>query len=175
MRTVFGPVMQNAYVVPDLEGALDHWTRTMGVGPFFLFEHVEFAQASYRGRDATDIDLTVAIGYWADLQIELIRQNNDVPSIYTEFAARDFGGLQHMGVVTESVERDLARVKPLGIEPVLHGTTRAGMRFAYVSTDRHPGAMIELIESNPQMLRFFEKMRLAAQNWDGTHPIRSIG
>jgi Glyoxalase/Bleomycin resistance protein/Dioxygenase superfamily len=175
MERIFGPVMQNAFVVPDLEGALDHWTRVMGVGPFFVFEHVEFAQAWYRGRDATDIDMTVAIAYWGDLQIELIRQNNAVPSIFTDFPARDSGGLQHMGVVTDSVDRDLARLAPLGVAPLQHGTTSAGLRFAYVSTDRHPGGMIELIESNPRMVKFFEKMRVAAQSWDGAAPIRSLG
>ncbi len=173
MTPLFPPVMQNAFVVPDLERALDHWTRVMGVGPFFLFEHIEFAEIWHRGRSAADIDLTVAIGYWGDLQIELIRQNNAVPSIYTEFPAA--GGLQHMGVITESVERDLARLSPLGIEPVQHGTTRAGMRFAYVSTDHHPGGMIELIESNPRMLRFFEQMRATALQWDGKDPVRRVG
>lgn len=175
MERIFGPVMQNGFVVPDLQGALDHWTRVMGVGPFFVFGHVEFAEAWYRGRVATDIDLTVAIGYWGDVQIELIRQRNAVPSIYTDFAARHGSGLQHMGVITESVERDLAHLSLQGIEPVQHGTTRAGMRFAYVSTDQHPGAMIELIESNPRMLKFFGKMRAAAQHWDGKDPIRPIG
>lgn len=173
MERIFGPVMQNAYVVTDLDAALDHWTRVMGVGPFFLFEHVEFAQAWYRGRDATNIDLTVAIGYWGELQIELIRQKNAAPSIFTDFPARV--GLQHIGVITESVERDLLRLAPLGVEPVQHGVTAAGLRFAYISTDRHPGGMVELIESNPRMVKFFEKMRMAAQTWDGSHPIRPIG
>jgi hypothetical protein len=175
MERLFGPIMQNAFVVPDLDSALEHWTRVMGVGPFFVFEHVEFAECLHRGRSATDIDMTVAIAYWGSLQIELICQRNAVPSIFTEFAARDIGGLQHMGVITESVERDLARLSLRGIEPVQHGTTRAGLRFAYISTDRHPGAMIELIESSERVLRFFEKMRLAAELWDGTEPIRQIG
>lgn len=174
MERIFGTVMQNGFVVPDLEAALAHWTGVMGVGPFFVFEHVEFAEAWHRGRPATDIDLTVAIGYWGDMQIELIHQRNDVQSIYTEFAARHVGGLQHMGVITESVERDLARLSPLGVAPVQHGKTTAGMRFAYVSTDQHPGGMIELIESNPRMLSFFNKMRAAAQQWDGKDPIRRL-
>jgi len=84
--------MQNAFVVTDLDAALDHWTRVMGVGPFFVFERVEFAEIWYRGQSALDIDLSVAIGYWGDLQIELIRQRNDVPSIYTDFPGRQAGG-----------------------------------------------------------------------------------
>ena len=175
MRQLFGPVMQNAFVVNNLEAALDHWTRVMGVGPFFVFERVEFAEVWYRGQSVLDIDLTVAIGYWGSLQIELIRQRNDVPSIYTEFPAREVGGLQHMGVITESVARDLARLKDVGIQPVQYGITAGGLRFAYVSTNQHPGGMIELIESNPRMLKFFSKMQAAAQAWDGSEPVRRLG
>lgn len=174
MKPLFGPVMQNAFVVRNLDAALDHWTRVMGVGPFFLFERVQFADAWYRGRSLVDIDLTVAIGYWGNLQIELIRQRNEVPSIYTDFPAREVGGLQHMGVITDSVSADLNRLKDVGVEAVQYGTTTGGLRFAYVSTDQHPGSMIELIESNPSMLKFFSKMQAAAQKWDGKDPVRRI-
>jgi len=175
MQRLFGPVMQNAFVVTDLDAALDHWTRVMGVGPFFVFERVEFAELWYKGQSALDIDLTVAIGYWGSVQIELIRQRNDVPSIYTDFPARRMGGLQHMGVITESVSRDLVRLQDAGIEAVQYGITTGGLRFAYVSTNQHPGGMIELIESNPRMLKFFAKMQAAAQEWDGSEPVRRIG
>jgi hypothetical protein len=175
MQRLFGPVIQNAFVVNDLDAALDHWTRVMGVGPFFVFERVEFAEIWYRGQSAHDIDLTVAIGYWGNLQIELIRQRNDAPSIYTDFPAREAGGLQHMGVITESVSRDLIRLKDAGIEAVQYGITTGGLRFAYVSTNQHPGGMIELIESNPRMLKFFSKMQAAAQEWDGSEPVRRVG
>ena len=43
MQRNFGPVMQVAWVVRDLEAAIDHWTRIINVGPFFLFEHVPFS------------------------------------------------------------------------------------------------------------------------------------
>ena len=34
-RTVF----QHAWVVDDLEAAVQHWATTMGIGPFFLLDH----------------------------------------------------------------------------------------------------------------------------------------
>ncbi len=175
MQRLFGPVMQNGFVVDDLQSAIDHWTRVMHVGPFFLFERIAFAECWDRDRPATDIDLTVAIAYWGDVQIELIQQRNDVPSIYTDFRVRRGSGLQHMGVITESVERDLELLARQGVQPVQHGRTAAGMRFAYVATDYHPGAMVELIEAGPQGLSFFEKMLVAASTWDGSKPVRRIG
>ncbi len=175
MERLFGPVMQNGFVVEDLAAAIDHWTRVMHVGPFFVFERVAFAECWYRGRPATDIDLTVAIAYWGDMQIELIEQRNDVPSIYTDFRVSKGSGLQHLGVITESVERDLGLLARKGIQPVQHGRTVAGMRFAYVATDFHPGGIVELIEAGRQGLSFFEKMRVAAIAWDGGEAVRRIG
>ncbi len=158
--------MQNGFVVPDLNAAIEHWARTMRVGPFFVFERVAFKECWYRGAPATDIDLTVAIAYWGDVQIELIRQRNQVPSIYTDFAARGGSGLQHMGVMSQDLDADLARLKTRGIEPVQHGTA-PGMRFAYVPTDFHPGGMVELIEATPKAVAFFARIRAAARAWDG--------
>jgi hypothetical protein len=171
----FGPVMQNAFVVDDLDGELEHWTRTMGVGPFFVLEKIRFAELWFRGRRIEHLDLTVAIGYWDDLQIELIRQNDDGPSIYQEFRARGLTGLQHMGVISTSLDEDLARLAARGIEPVQHGRTTANMRFAYVSTDHHAGGMIELIESGPAVDVAFRTMREAARGWDGRDPVRRFG
>jgi hypothetical protein len=169
----FGPVMQNAFLVEDVRAAIEHWTGTMGVGPFFVFERVPFKEAWYRGRPATDIDLTVAIAYWGEVQIELIRQNNDVPSIYSDFRARGHTGLQHIGVMSADLDADLTRLKCRGIVPVQHGNA-AGMRFAYVSTDFHPGGMVELIEATPKTIAFFARMREAAREWDGREPIAPL-
>ncbi len=175
MERIFGPVMQNGFVVEDLEAAIDHWARVMHVGPFFLFERIEFAECWYRDRPATDMNLAVAIAYWGSVQIELIQQRNAVPSIYTDFRAARGAGLQHMGVISHSVERDLQRLALQGIRPVQHGRTAGGMRFAYVATDHHPGGMVELIEAGPQGLSFFARMQAAAEKWDGTQPVRRVG
>lgn len=171
MAAHFGPVMQLGFVVPDLESAMRHWLDKVGIGPFFVLEHVRFAQVLHRGQP-TDIDMSVALAQWGEVQVELIQQFNDAPSIYTEFPGRRQGGLQHVGVMTGSVADDLVRLKALGIEPVQQGHTGTGIRFAYVNTDDHPGGMIELIEAGPAIVGFFKLVREAAQGWDGRDPIR---
>jgi hypothetical protein len=174
MQRVFGPVMQNAFVVDDLEQAIAHWTGVMNVGPFFVFERVAFTECWFRGRSALDIDLSVAIAYWGDLQIELIQQRNAAPSIYSEFRARGLTGMQHMGVITHSLQDDLAGLQARGVLPVQHGAVAGGMRFAYVSTDQHPGGMIELIDPGEKGLAFFERMRAAARDWDGSTALHRL-
>jgi len=166
MQKIFAPVMQNAFVVDDLEAAMDHWLNKMGVGPFFVFEHIKFKEAFFRGKPM-NIDMTAAIAYWGDVQIELIKQYDDKPSIYNEFRGKGLRGMQHMGVLTGDLDAHLARLKPLGIEPIQWGSMPAGMRFAYVSSDYHPGAMIELIEAHESIVGFFKIMKDAAAQWDG--------
>lgn len=163
--------MQNAFVVDDLQRAIDHWTRVMRVGPFFMFEHIGFRNVLYRGQPAAPIDLTVAIAYWDTLQIELIHQHDESPSIYREFSAAHGSGMHHMGVMSNTLEGDLANLASLGVQPVFQGSA-AGMRFAYIETDQHPGGMIELIEASAGARAFFARMREAAIQWDGRDPIR---
>jgi len=173
MAANFGPVMQLGFVVPDLEHGMRHWLDKVGIGPFFVLEHVKFAQVVYKGKPS-GIDMSVAIAQWGEVQVELIQQFNDAPSIYSEFTGREKGGLQHVGVMTNSVADDLVRLKKLGIEAVQQGHTGTGIRFAYLDTDDHPGAMIELIEAGPAITGFFQMVKDAAQGWDGSEPIRRM-
>jgi uncharacterized protein (AIM24 family) len=174
MSARFGPIMQNGYVVRDLERAMHHWTQVVGVGPFFVLEHIEFAELLLRG-EPTRIDLSVAVAYWGDVQVELIYQEGAAPSIYSEYAAAKGEGLQHVGVMTESVEAHLQELRAVGVKPVQWGATAAGIRFAYVNTDQHSGGMIELIERGRAIESFFNMAREAARDWNGRDPIRRIG
>lgn len=169
----FGPIVQNAFVVRDLEAAAMHWAEKLNIGPFYAIEHLALGESYFRGAPL-NIDMSVAVAQWGEVQIELIVQHDSNPSIYSEFAARHGEGLQHVGVMTDSVPTHLERLRPLGIEAVQWGVTAAGMRFAYIATDAHPGAMIELIETGPQVQAFFAKVRNSAATWDGTRPLRYL-
>jgi hypothetical protein len=173
MQPLFGPIVQNAYVVGDLEVAANHWATKLGVGPFYAMEHVQFGPAYLRGAPL-EFDMSVAIAQWGEIQIELIVQHDSNPSIYTEFAAVHGEGLQHVGVMTASLDEHLAKLRPLGIEPVQWGATAGGMRFAYVNTDLHAGSMVELIESGPAVDAFFAMVRKGARQWDGSRPLRRL-
>jgi catechol 2,3-dioxygenase-like lactoylglutathione lyase family enzyme len=170
----FGAVVQNAYVVRDLDAAVRFWSSTMGVGPFYMLEHVQFGPSFFKAAPLA-IDMTVAIAQWGNLQIELIVQHNEAPSIYSEFLTEHGEGLQHLGVLTQDLDADLARLRQFGITPVQWGETAAGMRFAYLNTDQYAGAMVELIESGPAVQAFFEKIRRAGEQWDGSRPLRALG
>lgn len=147
-----------------------HWATHLGVGPFFVLPHVQFDECRYRGNPA-EIDMTVAIAYSGEYQIELVQQHNNTPSIYTDFLANNEPGLQHVGTLVDDLDTTLDshqwRSKILQ-----DGTTAAGQRFAYVDTVQHNGTMLELIEADDAMKKSFAYMRDAAANWDGSDPIR---
>ena len=91
-------VRQLAYVVRDLNVALKYWTEVLKVGPFFMFEHCPLDNQLYRGNPA-DVDVTLALGNSGALQIELIYQNNDAPSVYKEFLDAGREGVHHFGMM----------------------------------------------------------------------------
>ncbi len=170
MSRRYGPILQNGFAVHDWRAAAQHWIDVMGVGPFFLMDHVEFEWCEYRG-EPTEADLSVAIAYTGGQQIELVQQHNDAPSIYTEFLAANEPGLQHMGVFVDDLQAALDE-NDLRSKIVQQGRTTAGIDFAYVDTVFHNGTMLELIEVDDGIRGAFDHMRRAAEQWDGSDPIR---
>jgi hypothetical protein len=58
-----GPIIQLAYVPTDFDAALEYWTRRMGVGPFFLWEHIQVDRLVHRGEEvSTDFSVALPIG-----------------------------------------------------------------------------------------------------------------
>ena len=84
MSRIFGAVAQNGYVVRDIRAAMDHWINVMGVGPWFYIDRVKTDYFRHRGKDS-GLEMSVALANSGDLQIELIQQRNDAPSMYKEF------------------------------------------------------------------------------------------
>jgi len=168
MTQPVGTIMQIAYVVEDLDQALNHWLQKTNTGPFFVLKNLEILNPEYR-RKSTDLDLTIALGYSGSLCVELIKQNNAVPSVYNE---PPMAGFHHWGVMTEGFDRDLAMHEQNGNELLFSGAVAVGGRFAYVDTRPQLGGMIELIELTPLVAELFENLESAARVWNGDYPIR---
>ncbi len=168
-----GEIMQLAFVPADFDAALAHWIG-MGAGPFFALDHVTLEQVTYQGRPA-DIDFSMVIGYWGDLQIELIRQHNDTPSIYK--AWRDAGreGLHHVCVLTDDIASAKAAVAAAGGSLLQAGKVPGGGEVFYADTGGGQGTMLEVLKPAPGGREFFAMMREAHRHWDGADPVRRLG
>lgn len=168
-----GPISQLAFVPQDFDAALQYWTGTMGVGPFFTLDHVSYREARYRGQPSA-IDFSMAIGYWGDVQIELIRQNNDAPSIYRSWRPAGREGLHHVCVVVDDMARARATCAAADAS-VEQEIFLDGAEAIYVAPRGAPGTMVEILQPSPALLELFAMMRSAARNWDGSAPIRPLG
>lgn len=173
MSRLFGPVVQNGYLVEDMDAALEHWTQTLGVGPFFLIDRVALVDPIYRGAPL-DLDMRMALANSGDLQIELIVQRNRAPSIYTEWLDAGRTGLHHVGFFCDDIDRTLAALGPTH-ERVQYGSTGTGGAFAYLDTEHHPGTYVELIQRDAAMRGLFEMIRTASVGWNGDAPVRRLG
>jgi hypothetical protein len=47
-------------------------------------------------------------------------------------------------------------------------------RFVYLSTESHPGTVVELSDNSGPKGRMFARIAAAARNWDGHDPIRTV-
>jgi hypothetical protein len=173
MSRIFGSVRQNGYVVRDIRAALAHWTERLGVGPFYYIKQAPIEDFRYRG-EPSDCKCAIALANSGDLQIELIEQLNDEPSMYRDFLAAGHEGLQHVAYWTETMDEDLARAESLGYRIGQSGTVGANGRFVYYETEAHPGTVVELSDISGQKGELFRHIREAAANWDGTNPIIEV-
>ena len=171
--TALGPVGQLAYLPTDLDAAVRYWTQTMGVGPFYLLENVALGGMKYRGQP-TDAVFSIAIAYWGDVQIELIRAENDAPGIYTgEYAVTD--RLHHICIFVDSIAEARAAAAAVGAEILVEGTVGADGEVIYVDAGGGPGHVIELLQNMSGADAIFQMIKDAGKDWDGSDPLRPLG
>jgi methylmalonyl-CoA/ethylmalonyl-CoA epimerase len=165
-KKAHGPIMQFAYLVPDLHAAAGMWATQFGVGPFVAMEHVEYREVNYRGRNSA-LDLSVAFAYSGDVQIELLTQHDAAPSIFSEFRQRGGFGLQHVGALTDDLDAARAELEARGIHLVQSMISGRGTRTALFETDLHTSVALELIERTAAVMQFYSELRALANTWDG--------
>jgi methylmalonyl-CoA/ethylmalonyl-CoA epimerase len=165
----FGTPMQIAFVPENFDDALQGWAA-LGVGPFFV-RAVPVDEVRYRGQPA-DIQFEVAIGYWGEMQIELIRQTNDAASIYNAGPKGAGDAVHHIGILVDDIDRALERCVAAGLE-VLQEVTTGTTRAVYVDLCMGTDILLELIQLGESGRAGFAMMREAARNWDGSDPVRA--
>ncbi len=167
-----GEIMQLAFVPKDFDAAIKHWTEVMGVGPFFMIENIHLDGMKYRGQ-STDAVFTLALAYWGDIQIELIRPENDAPSIYTgEYA--EVSGLHHVCILTDDIAQARATCDAQGAEIMVEGKF-GNSEVIYVDPGNGPGSLVEILQQDPDGPDLFGMIKAAGIDWDGSDPVRSLG
>ncbi len=172
-RVFPGPIRQNAYLVDDLQAAVRPWLRA-GIGPWFVLRSLTQTDSEYRGEKTAPV-VSIAFANSGDLQIELIEQEDDSPSIYREFTDNGHHGFHHVAFWSEDFDGTVAGAVAAGWPVVHHGTGGGIAKFAYLDAGGFTSTVVEIMELNEVTTWMTTMVREAARDWDGRDPVRSLG
>jgi len=148
-----GEVFQVAFVVRDLDAALERHTRVLGGTPWrcWTFSAAIHREAVYRG-EPTDFSVRLALNGTSP-QFELIEPVHG-PGVHQEWLERNGEGFHHLGVIVDSVEAATERMEAAGYEAVQvgrgFGADGDGV-YAYFDTARVLGYLVEAVEPPARM------------------------
>ncbi|MBV7265687.1 VOC family protein [Erythrobacter ani] len=168
-----GEVMQLAFVPLDFDAAVKHWAEVMGVGPFFLMEGIHLEDMRYMG-EPTDAVFDLALAYWGDIQIELIRPRDNHPSIYSGEYADVGGGLHHVCILVDDIEEAYSVCREQGAKIVIEGSL-GDSQVIYVDPGSGPGGLVEILQQGEGGPGLFAMIKDAGKDWDGSEPLRTLG
>lgn len=180
MSRLFGPVVQLGYIVPDVQAVMDDYLAA-GFGPFFVLRPMSLV--SYYHDRRQELILSGAFTFSGDQQIELLRQENDAPSIFRDFLERSpEGGLHHIAMWADDVWKKVSELNTpdkrfevvqqnvLGPDPERPNE----LYLAPVGSVRAPSLTIQIMEPTEGNREFFAFMKQASERWDGSDPIREM-
>ncbi len=165
-------IVQMAWVVNDLEEAAHRFNRIYGCGPFLMNRHIQLGDPRYRGAPVRT-DFSTALAQAGEVQIELIVQHDDTPSVYRDLHAAGSEGFHHVAMIVPDVALEVERYRMLGFEAAFTGRF-GNAEFAYVDTSATLGHMTEILPDNAMLRGFFGMVRRAAEEWDGKDIIREL-
>ena len=171
-RSVFpGPIRQIGFIVASLEEAVAQWAA-LGVAPWLVVRDLKMEGCRYRGEHSAPV-ISLALANSGELQIELIEQRDETPSIYKEFLDATGGGFNQVAYWMD----DVAAVRDAAVAA---GWTEVwcndddkdpGVRFSYVEHPNAPMAIVELMELTESNAPMNEMLRQAAESWTPGDPI----
>ena len=168
-----GPLHHIGYNVENIPSAVAEWGK-WGVGPFVVFEHMQFDELTYMGAPCV-FDHSTALASFGEVFVELQEVHEAGPPAF----AAQLGGVpacanavNHIAYFSADPVEDSARFEAAGFP--LTCRIRLGNhedRMHYVPCLGHG---IELHSDSPALREMFAWIRAEAETWDGTAPIRTI-
>jgi len=166
-----GPIMQLSFCPADYDAALAHWIA-LGAGPFFERPHVQLENVKYRGAPSA-IDFSIALGYFGTMQIEIVRQHNDAPSMFKDWRAAGREGVQHLCVLVDDLAPVRAQIAQVNGTIVQEAELpNASGAVLYADFGAGPGTIMEYLQISAAGRAGFAFMHAAHVAWDGKDPIR---
>ena len=155
LPAVFGPATQIAYVVGDIDAAIEQWHDEYGVGPFLVCRNeAPLTNAYYRGERMQETRLNIAFAYVGDIQLELIELIGDTPSHYKEALDRNQKSFHHYCVCVKDFPAAYEYALDNGFVALVDAGVDGLARMSYVE---HPdGLILEIVEWNAMTRPYFD-------------------
>jgi methylmalonyl-CoA/ethylmalonyl-CoA epimerase len=167
------PIHHMGFVVADLSEAIGRWTDTVGAGPFYVVDDVQFEWCRTHGQPAR-FNHAAAFGQWGSITVELQRFSGIEPAPLRELlSAGRREGINHVGIVVADPVTESRRLEQLGYPPYLDagfGDIHAIWHDAVAEL----GYSLEVHKQNTALDGFFAAVAAGARGWDGSQPIRPV-
>lgn len=160
-------IVQNAYVVRDLEEACEKLHRLMGIGPFVGGVDISLDRHRYRGVDAAPIRLRGVFVQSGTLNLELIEILSDGPCAFSDMYPRGSEGFHHSAMFCEDYEAERDGWVAAGYPVASEFTTDFGASICYIDTRPLLGHFLELYPENPIIRAMYRQAAVASEGWDG--------
>ncbi|MEC3910999.1 VOC family protein [Sphingobium sp. CR2-8] len=166
-RRAAARIVQNGYVVRDLDMACERLRAMLGVGPFVGGTEVTLEDHHYRGAPTAPIRLRGVFVQSGDLNIELIQILSPGPSAFHDMIDTGRDGLHHVALFCEDYEAEKAHWVAAGHAIASEFTTGFGAKICYVDARDTLGHFIELYPEHPIIRAMYARTVEAARDWDG--------
>lgn len=164
-----------AYVGTNLDAMVDRMLQS-GIGPWYYARDLHLA-SRYRG-ERHDLVISVAFAYTGDQMIELVVQDNDVPSAFADhLALHPEGGLHHFAYVSDDLDQTIADLKAKGkpFIPVQEFLDSNNVPFEiYLETPGATDPVYMQIALPSAWNAALEEVHKASLVWDGSNPKREM-
>ena len=163
---------QLGHVVDDLISAARRWSSTFGIGPFHVLPIVD-QQLSLLNGDRFTLPVQVGVAQAGPVQIELIQQHDDTPSLYRDWSRNGTSAFHQVATITSDYAGKLAHFAALGHDVVAE-SLGGRFRVAYIDTVAAFGFYTEVVEYTPRFLEQLDEISRTCANWDGSDPVRLL-
>lgn len=171
---IFGEAKQIAYIVPDIDAAMNHWHTKHGIGPFLVARNqLPLSNAFYRGEKAPPARVNIAFGYVGDMQLELIELIGDTPSLYKEAIDRNQTGVHHYAVGVTDFPAAYNWALDNGFDTVVDAGVDGLARMSYVENPA-TGLILEVIQWNPLTKPYFAGLEKLVRSADPNQAVHEF-
>jgi hypothetical protein len=170
-----GRLAQVAFVVDDIEAAMESHGRELKIGGWTLFRNFSFETLYYRGQPGSVV-MNAAMCFSGDVMYELIEQANDAPSVYRDVIDKRGHGFHHFGFMIDSLDEAIRDYESRGHVVAQYSETANGIRAAYIDVGAAAPGMVEYLEISAAAMETFTPVYETSKAWDGhTHIVNRYG